>query len=465
MTTIWLVSSMIHKMFPRLLAAITLPLLLLGVSAPALAQSTLKSSSFILDGVNFGSNFTLTSGQSTVPPTISSDGPSVTELTPTTAVVTWVTDKASTSTVQFGTTTAYGKEIGTSDLVTEHEVTLFGLTSETEYHYRVKSVDAFSGTTLSEDGTFTTPAEAGINSIKISDVTYTSALVSWTTGLFTGSTIEYGTTTRYGSSKTTSSRSFLTEHTIQLTDLSPGSDYHFRIVATDEEGNTTRSNDFLFTTLANPVIESITVTPQINETTIAWRTNVFTTGIISYQSPKDTKELSAGDTTLTSNHSVVLKNLFGQTTYNFTILATDSQGKQVTSTVRTFQTQTDTVAPEISDLKVAVTRSGQELVLTVTWKTNEPATSKVSYAPKTDADNITDLPAGQNLVSQHLIVSTGLLASTPYTLKAIAADSFGNTAEETINFVSPGLSKSIFQLILDNVLNAFGPFIKLFGTE
>lgn len=443
----------------------TLIIVLLMVLTPssAIAQSTLTSSNYSLEGVNFGNFVSMQTGSATEPPQISTEGPTVVEVTPTTARITWITDKSSSSTVQFGLTTAYGKEIGASDLVTSHEITLFGLEPETLYHFRVKSTDAFSSSTYSDDKTFTTPAEAGINSIKISDITYDSALVSWTTGLFALSKVEYGTTIKYGESVSSESRSFKTSHTIKLTGLTTGTDYHYRIVAEDEDGNTTRSSDAIFTTIANPVFTSISANPDINEAVISWTTNTFTSGVISYKSEKDTKELTAGDSALSSSHSVTLKNLFGQSVYSFSIKATDNQGKQIDSGNRTFTTTADTKKPEISELKVAVTRSGEELVLSVAWKTNEPATSKVTYAPKIDLENITDLPESPNLVNEHVVISTGLLPSTPYTLKAISKDSFGNATEETINFVSPGLRKSILQLILDNILKSFGPFIKLFG--
>lgn len=436
--------------------------LIFSSSNSALAQSTLKSSNYVLDGLNFGSNFTLTSGQSSVPPAISADGPQVLEITPTTAKVFWRTDKKSSSTVQYGQTTGYGQETGSSDLVTEHTITVFGLLPETAYHYRVKSVDAFNASSMSSDKIMTTPAEAGINSIKIADITYDSALVSWTTGLFALSKVEYGTSTKYGASVASLSRGFTTDHTLKLSGLSAGSDYHYRIVAEDEKGNVTRSSDAIFATIANPSFVSIKAAAAINETVVSWTTNTFTSGVVSYTSVKDGKQFSAGDPALTASHSITLKNLFGQSDYTYALRATDSQGKQVDSGEKSFTTQTDTVAPTLADLKVAVTRSGEDLVLTVTWKTNEPATNKVTYLPKTNPQNITELPLSASLVSEHVVVSTGLLPSTPYTLKAISADAYGNASDETINFVTPGLRKSILQLVLDNILKSFGPFAKLF---
>jgi chitodextrinase len=345
-----------------------------------------------------------------------------------------------------------------------HSVQLFNLTPETDYHFEVKSVDAFGQTTFSADKVFSTPAEAVINSIKISNIDYTSAIIAWNTGLFTSSTIEYGTTLNYGQSEVSDSRSFLTNHVVQLTNLTQGTNYHFRIIATDENGNVSSSNDELFSTFALPIFTSVNVVPGINDVTMNWKTNVFTTGIITYKSANDPAELSAGDITPTDTHSVLIKNLLGKTTYTYNIEATDAHGKKVDTGPRTFTTLTRTTPPVISALKVAITNSGGDLVLTVTWNTDEAATSKVTYAEKNNLGNVTDLPASSNLVTQHLIVSTGLVPSEPYTLKVISSDNFNNTAQETINFVTPGVTKSIFQLILDNIFQSFGPIIKLFGS-
>ncbi len=453
-------------MLPNKVLTRFLGLILLACLSPSLvlAQSKLESSNYILDNVNFGTNFTLITSSNDVPPQISTEGPSVIELTSNSAIIKWVTDKRSSSTVQYGATSNYGQETGSSDLVTTHEVKVFGLIPETTYHYRVKSADAFGVASFSDDKTFTTPAEAGINTIKIFNVSYTEAFISWKTGLFTTSKIEYGKTTSYGLSKSTTSRSFLTDHTIQLTNLDPGSEYHLRIVAEDEKGSVTRSSDFLFETLANPSFSAIShKVVSENEVTISWKTNVFTSGIITYKSDKDTKDLTAGDSRITGDHSLTLKSLFGQTTYSYRITATDAQGKQITSESRTFTTPQDVTAPKIDNLKVNVTRSGEGLILTATWRTNEPAKNKVIYAPKTNAEDVTELPESSTYFTEHVVISSNLLPSTPYELKALATDSFGNATQESISFVTPSLRKSILQLILDSILKPFGWLAQLFG--
>jgi hypothetical protein len=77
-------------------------------------------------------------------------------ITNTSATITWTTDQASSSQVDYGTTSAYGSSSALSQtLVTSHSVQLSGLTANTTYHYRVDSTDA-GGTTSSGDVTFTT---------------------------------------------------------------------------------------------------------------------------------------------------------------------------------------------------------------------------------------------------------------------------------------------------------------------
>jgi hypothetical protein len=92
----------------------------------------------------------------TIPPVITS-GPTVSDITSTSAVITWLTDEVSNSVVEYGTTTVYGL-LATGADDTNHSVTLTGLLASTTYHYRVGSTDANGNTTRSKDYTFTTTA-------------------------------------------------------------------------------------------------------------------------------------------------------------------------------------------------------------------------------------------------------------------------------------------------------------------
>jgi hypothetical protein len=64
-------------------------------------------------------------------------------VTSTSATVTWVTNEAATTQVQYGTTTAYGATTALNgSLLTTHSQALTGLSAATTYYYRVLSRDA-----------------------------------------------------------------------------------------------------------------------------------------------------------------------------------------------------------------------------------------------------------------------------------------------------------------------------------
>jgi parallel beta-helix repeat protein len=92
----------------------------------------------------------------TIPPRITA-GPTVSEITQTSALVTWETDEASTSTVQYGNTARF-YPFGQTDatLVQEHELVLTGLEPSTTYNVVVLSTDNGSNTVQSDDITFET---------------------------------------------------------------------------------------------------------------------------------------------------------------------------------------------------------------------------------------------------------------------------------------------------------------------
>src|SRR3989475_746373 len=73
------------------------------------------------------------------------------------AIITWATNEAGDSQVDYGLTTAYGSStpLNTS-LLTAHAMTLTGLLATTTYHYRVKALDAAGNLATSADFTLTT---------------------------------------------------------------------------------------------------------------------------------------------------------------------------------------------------------------------------------------------------------------------------------------------------------------------
>lgn len=131
------------------------------------------------------------------------------------ATITWTTDAASSTQVEYGQTTAYGSSSALDPtLVTAHSVTLTGLLPNTLYHYRVKS-----GTngivTTSGDFTFTT----GVASPTVTGVSPASGPSSGGTVVtIRGTGFSGATAVSFG---TTPATSFTVNSDTQITAVSP----------------------------------------------------------------------------------------------------------------------------------------------------------------------------------------------------------------------------------------------------
>lgn len=93
----------------------------------------------------------------TTPPSIT--GVTSSNLTATTASITWTTDELSDTQVEYGLSTSYGQTTSlNSTPATLHLGSISELTTNTTYHYRVKSRDANNNLATSGDYTFVTSA-------------------------------------------------------------------------------------------------------------------------------------------------------------------------------------------------------------------------------------------------------------------------------------------------------------------
>ena len=107
--------------------------------------------------------FTTAAPPDITPPLIS--GVVSSSITATSAAISWTTNEASNSQIQYGTTTSYGASTTlATGMVTAHSQSLSGLTASTSYHYRVLSKDAAGNLAISGDYTFTTLSSIDITS-------------------------------------------------------------------------------------------------------------------------------------------------------------------------------------------------------------------------------------------------------------------------------------------------------------
>jgi hypothetical protein len=87
-----------------------------------------------------------------------------------------------------------------------------------------------------------------LSNVTVSNLTGTSATVSWQSDEGSTSQVEYGTTPGYGQT-TVLDPTLATTHTVPLSGLLPGVEYHYRVVSADAVGNVETSDDATFTTI------------------------------------------------------------------------------------------------------------------------------------------------------------------------------------------------------------------------
>ena len=107
------------------------------------------------------------------------------------ATVTWTTDKAASSQVEYGLTTAYGS-LTTPDVntVTAHSETIAGLTPLTTYHYRAHSKDTCQES-ISADQTFTTSVVL-VPNLSVTSLTFPNPVATQTPVTFSWAVMDSG---------------------------------------------------------------------------------------------------------------------------------------------------------------------------------------------------------------------------------------------------------------------------------
>jgi len=155
------------------------------------------------------------------------------------ATISWATNKASDSQVDYGPTMAYGSSTPlNSSLLTAHAVTLTGLLATTTYHYRVKSRDAAGNLATSADFTLTTliavpdtTPPSVPTSLSASAVSSSQINLSWTASTDNVGVAGY-TISRGGSQIGTTALTSYSD-----TSLSPSTTYTYTVAAYDAAGN------------------------------------------------------------------------------------------------------------------------------------------------------------------------------------------------------------------------------------
>lgn len=283
------------------------------------------------------------------------------------------------------------------------------------------------------------------------------------------STLSYGLTNSYGLSVDDQSGSGTTIHNVKLSSLESGVTYHFKISGTDSDGNVLSSDDYQFDTLPLPKIENLKITSIPGKPRSAfkasWTTNVPTTTILKYRHSTDGQYLESTRTESETSHVVEVDGLLDDSTYYIIAQGRDSSGNLAESEVQTFRTALDTRSPVVSNVSIESSMVGADAKgknrVIVRWNTDEPTTSMVEYGAGLSGGYTGRTSEEVSMVTEHLMMVSGLEGQTPYHLHVIVKDKGGNKTEsESQTFTTGSGQSSVWQMIARVLNNLFG-FVKI----
>jgi len=342
---------------------------------------------------------------------------------------------------EWGTNT--GSYTQTTDNQTLSAIGLFsanlttGLTPGTTYYYRAKAVGDGTpqyGTEKSFTTLTTAPSVTTDNATSVATISAT--LNGNLTALGTATSVivsfEWGTTAGGPYTSLTDNQTMTSAGAFpaNLTGLTPGTTYYYKAKAVGDA--TVRGDEMSFTTSTMPPSVTTDNTTSLATTSATLKGNLTALGTatsvnVSFQWGTTT---SYGSETTPQSVSAIgifsanLTGLTAHTTYHFRAKAV-GDGSAVYGDDMTFTTASlvDTTAPVISAVNSSnLTVSGA----TITWTTNEAATTQVKYGLTEEYDlSTTEVTS---LVTSHSVDLTGLKAGKTYHYQVISKDAANNQA-------------------------------------
>ncbi|MDD1679225.1 MAG: Ig-like domain-containing protein, partial [Methanomicrobiales archaeon] len=398
------------------------------------------------------------------------------------ATITWTTDKASDSQVDYGTTSSYGGSTTlNATMVTSHSQTLSGLTANTLYHYRVKSKDVSGNLAVSGDFTFTT--------VPLPDTTPPTVSI---TAPSSGSTVSGSVAVSANASDNVGVSSIqfqldganlgaaLTKapYSISWNTASVGNGSHtLAAVAKDAAGNSNSAS--VTVTVSNSATTPAAITLSFNgkvrdrvgqgDQAVAPDSQMDGTFTVTLQAGSGNRTVTQLDLTEPSGpwwntvagdgrwvlgaanslDGALLNNSSGAVNFgvadggSFYIFGSDynnmlfNSGQSLTLTAQFADGSSasanitlgapppvvDTTPPVISSVSaINISASGA----TIAWTTDKPTDSQVNYGAGAAYGSTTSL--NSNLATSHSVLLTGLAANTSYHYQVLSRDGTGNLA-------------------------------------
>ncbi len=203
-----------------------------------------------------------------------------------------------------------------------------------------------------------------ISNVQATNIGQTSATITWNTDEPTDSQVQFIGTCPTSGCLTTLNTAMVLSHSVNVSTLSPNTQYTYNVKSSDSAGNLTTSNNFSFTTTAPdtipPVISNVNAT-NIGPSTadITWTTDEIADSQVQFIGACPVSGcLTTLNSTFTTTHTVSISGLSANTTYTYNVKSRDQSTNLSTSSNASFTTST----PAASSYPVKLSANGQYLL-------------------------------------------------------------------------------------------------------
>jgi hypothetical protein len=283
-----------------------------------------------------------------------------------------------------------------------------------------------SAVSIIPKGTYTVPPDL-TSGPAASSITTTKSTISWTTSRTGDSKISYGLASGNYFDSEAANSDHVTEHSIELNNLSPGTTYYYKARWTDEDGNTGESDEKTFETEPPPEVKDVSISSLgVSSGILNFTTENATKAKIYYGTTTSfggVKEIATSK--LETSYSVEIDKLEDGTKYYFRINTFDEEDEEYEGTILDFTTMP---RPRVSGVRVQQVANTAQSSLLVTWESNTDISSVVTYYPVNNPALIRDV-VDLNLQSgEHQMLIKGLFPDTSYVIRVSGKDIIGNQA-------------------------------------
>jgi len=253
-----------------------------------------------------------------------------------------------------------------------------------------------------------------------------SAVVDWVTNRTSNSFVKYGKSSgEYGEEVGSSVQ--VINHVINISGLDPGTTYYYKVLWTDEDGNTGESKEYTMTTNPAPLVSGVRMTDigmysaYVNFTLA----NATQARVLYGLTSNYGGQVDLATSKNSSEHTVKLDKLEEGASYHLKIIAEDEEGNIFSSDDYEFETMP---VPKLSEVKIQQVRGASTATVRIAWESNTSVNSIVNYY-KVGKMELNKNQIVLALTKKHEMFIKDLSDDSDYVFKIEGKDLMGNAAE------------------------------------